>query len=151
MLLDAHATGVPAQSPFWHLSPVVHAFPSSQRSEFGRNEQPVTGLQSPVRQTFAETHVTAAVPAQATPEQTSPDVHALLSLQGRLFGTNEQEPEWASQIPERQVFEDVHGFGVPVQTPPEQTSLMVHAFPSSHARLFGISEQEPELALQTPV
>jgi hypothetical protein len=43
-LLGVHTTAVPPQTPLMHLSPVVHAFPSSQGelSELTHAEPPAT-------------------------------------------------------------------------------------------------------------
>jgi hypothetical protein len=86
-----HTKGfVPVQTPPWHVSVCVHAFPSVQALPFGF----VGFEQSPV----AESHVPATwhwscavhvtgVPAHVPPEQTSPFVHGLPSSHDAVFAT----------------------------------------------------------------
>ena len=91
-----------------------------------------------VVQTLLSLQTTAVPGWQLPPEQTSPAVHALPSLHGAVLLVWTQ-PVAGSQLssvhglPSLQFSEPVPGW----QIPPEQTSPVVHAFPSLHdAALF---------------
>jgi hypothetical protein len=72
--------GPPTQSPPEHLSPVVHASPSSQAAVLFECWQPAVVEQVSVVQGFWSSHDVAGPPRHAPAEQWSPLVHALPSL-----------------------------------------------------------------------
>jgi hypothetical protein len=79
--------GPPAQAPLAHVSPVVHALPSSHVAVLFVLTQPVTGSQLSSVHTLASSQLGAGPPIQAPPPQVSPVVHALASSQGAALST----------------------------------------------------------------
>jgi hypothetical protein len=122
--------GPPSQLPPEHASPVVHRFPSLQGSVFGAFTQPVAGLQESSVQRFPSSQSGGAPPTQLPPEQVSPVVHSLESLQGAVLFVL-THPEAGLQESSVQTFPSLQSSGgPPAQLPPEQASPVVHAFPS---------------------
>ena len=82
-----HVTAVPAwQVPAEQRSPLVQALPSSHSTVLLVLTQPEAGLQESVVHSLPSSQ-TSEVPAeQEPPEQVSPVVQALLSLQAALLG-----------------------------------------------------------------
>ena len=105
-LLSLQSTAAPGlQVPPPHVSPLVHAFPSSQAFELLVWTQPE-----------AESHESS--------------VHGLLSSQ--LRGV-EWQPVAESHVSSVQRFPSLQSTGAPgLQRPPPHVSPVVHAFPSSH-------------------
>ena len=83
-LLHAHELAPPVHTPPEHASPLVHGLPSSQLAVLLLWVQPSAVLQASLVHPLLSVQTTAtlmAVPLQAPAPQTSPLVHALLSLQ----------------------------------------------------------------------
>ena len=78
-------TVVPPQTPFEQTSPLVQALPSLQATALLVCVQPVAGTQPSVVQMLPSSQLGGGPPVQAPPEQTSPVVHALPSLQALLL------------------------------------------------------------------
>jgi len=121
----------PTQTPPEQASPVVQALPSSQEAVLFTCVQPVAGLQASSVQTLASSQFGAVPPTQVPPEQASPVVQALPSLQDAVLlvcvhpvtGLHESSVQG---LPSSQL-----GPAPPTQVPPEQASPVVHALPSS--------------------
>jgi hypothetical protein len=131
---DEHDLSEPGlQTPPEHLSEIVHGFPSLHGLVFGVNTHaPVAGLQEPVSHVFPDEHDLGEPGLQTPPEHLSEIVHGFPSLHGLVFGVNTQAPVAGLQEPVSHVFPDEHDLGVPLQTPAEQTSEIVHALLSLH-------------------
>jgi hypothetical protein len=146
--------------PAWHASVCVQAFPSSHAlpSGFaGDVHEPLAGSQAPAsRHGSAAAQTTGVDPVQAPAWQESvcvqafPSSHALPSA----FAGDEQAPVPGSQVPA-----SWHGSGAahttglePVQAPPTQVSVCVHASPSAHADPSGLVgfEHAPLAGSQVP-
>ena len=129
-------TGVPAQFPFWQVSPVVQAWPSSQDPPCGRagEQMPVPGLQVPGLLHWSPVQTTG-VPTQFPFWQVSPVVQAWPSLQDPPCGTGgEQMPVPGLQVPGLLHWSPVQTTGVPTQFPFWQVSPVVQAWPSLQGR-----------------
>ncbi len=128
---------MPVQVPFEQLSFSVHALLSLQVPEFfGVCTHPVAGLQLSSVQALLSSQLSGVVPGLQVPfSQTSPVVQAFPSLQVTEFGVKTQFPVIGSQESVVQGLPSSQFFWVPAHTPLEQTSLIVHGFPSSHAAL----------------
>ena len=147
-------------APGWHVpppqvSPVVHAFASSQAFVLFVKTHPVAGLQLSVVQTLSSLQ-TIAEPPQAPAEHASPEVQAFPSSHVDPSGAAgfEQTPDAGSQTPASwHASEATHTTGfAPVHTPPSQVSVCVQALPSVHVEpsAFAGFEQIPELGLHRP-
>src|SRR2546427_499501 len=80
MLLSSQTTGVPGwQVPPPHVSPVVHALPSSHAFVLFLKTQPVAGSQVSVVQTLLSLQTAGAPGWQMPPPQVSPDVQGFPS------------------------------------------------------------------------
>jgi hypothetical protein len=124
--------GPPTQKPLAQVSPVVHASPSLHGDVLFVCVQPVAGLQPSFVHTFASSQFGAGPPTQAPPAHVSPVVHASPSLHDEVLFECVQ-PVAGLQPSSVQPFESSQfGAGPPTHTPPEQTSLVVHALPSLH-------------------
>ena len=117
----------PTQVPPWHESAVVQALLSSQPALLAACVQPVAVLQPSSVHGLLSLQPTALPPTHVPPEQTSPVVHALLSLHSALLFVC-AHPPIASQL------SVVHGFWssqltavLPAHVPPAHTSPLVHA------------------------
>src|SRR2546427_313153 len=142
--------GTPTQAPFRHVSPSVHALPSSHGSLLGLCTQPCTGSQPSVVHTLPSSHGRGGPPMQIPPAQVSAIVQASPSSHGAVFGV------WTQPCARSQL-SVVHGFlssqsrGTPTQTPPVQVSPDVQtSSPSSHGKLFAVNTQ-PRAASQLSV
>jgi hypothetical protein len=89
--------GPPTQTSFWHVSPVVHALPSSHGAVLLVCVQPEPGLQPSVVQTSLSLQLGGAPPTQLPPLQVSGVVQALPSLHGLLLFVKTQ-PEFGLQL-----------------------------------------------------
>ena len=122
----------PTHMPPEHVSPVVHASPSSQGSVLSTFRQPRTESQESSVQGLASSQSGAAPPTQTPAAQVSPVVQALPSSHDSMLSTLTQ--------PRTESHESlVHGLpssqssgAPPTHDPPEQVSSIVHASPSSH-------------------
>jgi hypothetical protein len=122
----------PTQAPPEQVSPVVQALPSLQLAVLLVWVQPVAGLQASLVQGFESSQFGAAPPTQAPPEQVSPVVQALPSLQLAVLLVWVQ-PVAGLQASLVQGFESSQlGAAPPTQAPPEQVSPVVQALPSLH-------------------
>ncbi len=112
------------------------------------NTQPATGLQLSTVHAFPSLQPRLPVPEQAPPEQVSPVVQALPSLQLALLFTNLHWPVAGSQVSVVQTLLSPQLFGVPAeQVPAAQTSLSVQGFPSSHEAVL-LTKPQPVVAEQ---
>ena len=128
------STPAGVQVPPWHVPP-EHGVPSGA---VGFEQVPVPELHVPARWHGSEAvQVTGLLPVQAPPWQVSVCVHALPSLHAVPSVTVglEQLPELGSHVPAAWHWSDaVQLTGLlPVQAPPWQVSVCVHALPSLHA------------------
>jgi hypothetical protein len=130
--------GPPTQLPLEHLSAVVQALLSLQKvpsAIAGFEHWPFDGLQVPATWHWSEAlQTTGLAPVQVPPWQVSLCVHALPSLQpvpSEAAGF-EHWPFAELQVPATWHWsEAVQTTGLaPVQVPPWQVSLWVHALPS---------------------
>ena len=80
-------TSFAVQAPFWQVSPVVQALPSSHGKPLDVLvcTQPVPGVHESVVQTLPSSQFGAGPPTQVPPEQVSLVVQALPSLQGAVL------------------------------------------------------------------
>ena len=134
-----HTTGVPAHTPAWQLSPVVHALPSLHAvplAATGLEQMPLAGSQVPARWHWSEAGHVTAVPMQTPAWHRSPVVHAAPSLHVVPLATTglEHVPLAGSQVPAAWHWSDAGQVtGVPVQAPAWQASPVVQRLPSEHA------------------
>jgi hypothetical protein len=128
----------PPHSPSAHVSPVVHALPSSHGSVLFAKTQPTAGSQLSVVHGLSSPHTRGAPGWQVPLTHASFTVQAFESVQGPVLFVCSQ-PTAASQL------SVVHGLPslqsrMPApgrQTPSPQVSPRVHALPSLHgAALF---------------
>ena len=111
----------------------------------------MTGEQASTVHAFPSLQANVPVPAHEPAAQVSPVVQALPSLQLALLFTYPHAPVAASQLSVVQTLLSPQVFGVPGrQVPAEQTSLSVHAFPSSHAAVL-LTKPQPVVAEQNGV
>ena len=123
----------PAQTVSAQISPVVHAFPSSQDSVLATLAHPVAGSQVSSVHTFpsSQSGVDVSLPAHNPPPQRSVVVQALPSSQTSALATK-VHPVSSSQVSSVQGFESSHlGAGPPMQRVSAQVSSVVHTLPSS--------------------
>jgi hypothetical protein len=159
--LAVQTTGFePVQTPLWHESLCVQAFPSLQDcplGAFGFEQSPVPGLQVPATWHWSLAEQTVAVPDVQTPDwHVSPVVQAFPSLHDVPFPAVgfEQKPVAASHVPATwhwSLAVQTTGFE-PTHTPLWHESICVHAFPSLHPLPFdfGGFEHTPVDGLHTP-
>jgi hypothetical protein len=155
-------TAAPAwQLPFWHVSPVVHAFRSLHVVPFGFGNDthcPVLGSQLGGSKHGASAplgwHKTLLDPMQTPPEHVSTVVHALPSLQAAPsgFAGFEHCPVAGSQVPAVwHVSVAMQMVSPPVHAPLSHRSPVVHALPSSHAVPVGFAGlEQPVTGSHTP-
>lgn len=123
--------------PLWHVppahvSPVVHALPSSHGALLLAYTQPLAGSQLSSVQTLWSSHSSGAPGAQNPSAQVSFVVQALPSSQGAVLSVC-THPFSGSQLSSVQVFPSSQfGAGPPTQIPLLHVSLVVHASSSSH-------------------
>jgi hypothetical protein len=123
--------GVPPQSPPPQMSPDVQALPSLQAPVLLVCVHPLPVSQASSVQGLPSSQFGAGPPTQEPPEQASPTVQALPSLQGAVLLTCVQ-PVPALQPSSVQVSPSSQSSaGPPTQVPPEQASVVVQALPSS--------------------
>jgi hypothetical protein len=133
--------GPPVHAPPKHTSPVVHALPSSQALLLLVDWHPITGSHESVVHVFPSLQISAAPPMQEPPRQVSPVVQAFPSLQALLLFVKTQpvvglHVSVVQTLPSLQV-----SAGPPTHAPPEQTSPVVHAFPSLQELLLFVNTQ----------
>jgi hypothetical protein len=154
---SSQTTGVPAQVPATHWSPVVQRVPSVQAVPFATGvlaHAPVTGLQPSVVQALPSSQATA-VPVQVPPAHWSavvqrlPSLHAVPFAAGRLV----QVPVPMLQASIVQALPSSQTTGVPVQAPFAHWSGVVQRLPSLHAVPFaaGTLPHVPVAGLQASV
>jgi hypothetical protein len=90
--------GPPTQDPSEHMSPVVHAFPSSHGLALLVCVQPVTELQASIVQMLPSSQFGAAPPTHEPPEHTSSVVQALPSSHADVLLVNTQMPPWHESV-----------------------------------------------------
>jgi hypothetical protein len=127
--------GPPTQDPSEHMSPVVHAFPSSHGLALLVFVQPIAESQASIVQMLPSSQFGGAPPTHEPPEQTSSVVQAFPSLHATVLLVNTQTPPWHESSV--QTLLSLHWLawlhsmqppiGVPAQTPPAQTSPLVQA------------------------
>jgi hypothetical protein len=151
-LLSSQLIGVPPQTPPEHTSLDVQAFPSPHVTLLAVWVQPWVGLQASVVQTLPSSQFGGAPPRQEPPEHVSAVVQAFPSSQALVLFTflhpvaGLQESS-VQPLPSWQL-----GGGPPTHTPPEQTSPVVHAFPSLQGLVLLVNTQTPpwhECVVQT--
>lgn len=87
-LASSQTLGVPeSQPPPLHLSSIVQALPSLQNSVFTVKTQPLALLQLSSVHKLPSLQASKLPAAHSPNVQMSPEVHALLSSQGKLFAT----------------------------------------------------------------
>ena len=128
--LQGSVLGVPAQLPPPHTSPDVQTLPSLQGAVLFTWVQPLPESQASSVQGLPSSQFGAAPGTQDPLPQVSPTVQALPSLQGAVLFTCVQplaglHPSSVQTFPSLQL-----GAGPPAQSPPEQASPVVQAFPS---------------------
>ena len=131
-LPSSQLEGAPAlHPPLAHLSPVVHAFPSSQGAVLGTFKQPDCGAQKSVVQGLPSSQVSPTSPLHTPASQLEVNVQGLPSSQAPFVGTNRQSP--ASQLAVVQGLPSSQETSGPaVQIPPLHISSVVQASPSEH-------------------
>jgi hypothetical protein len=135
--------GPPTHAPPEQVSFVVQALPSLQAGTLLTCTHPDAGLQESSVQTLPSLQLGGGPPTQAPPEQVSFVVQALLSLQAATLLTCTQ-PEAGLQESSVQTLPSSQlGAGPPTHFPPEQTSPVVQAFPSSHGAMLFANTQTP--------
>ena len=150
-LLSLHWTGVPPQVVLPQWSALVQASPSLQLMVLGKLTHPPSAAQLSSVHTLPSLQ-SVAVPGKQTPVlQTSPTVHALLSLHAAVESVWLQ-PLARSQLSMVQVFPSSQVLGPPVpQTPPLQVSFSVQPSPSSQGVLSNGVCTQPAEATQLSV
>ena len=138
-LAGGHVTGLlPVQTPDWHVSVCVHAFPSLQLVPllaFGFEHRPVLVLQVPATWHWSlAVHTTGLLPVHTPVWHVSVCVHEFPSLQAvplAAFGF-EHAPVVVLHTPAVWHWSlALRTTGLlPVHTPAWQVSVCVHAFPS---------------------
>jgi hypothetical protein len=122
--------GPPTQAPPAQVSLVVQALPSLQGVELLTWRHPVARSQESLVQRLPSSQLGGGPPTQAPPAQVSLVVQALPSLHETVLFVCTQ-PLAGLQVSVVQPLPSLHtGGGPPRQAPPEQVSLVVHAFPS---------------------
>ncbi len=122
----------PTHTPAEQASFVVHAFPSLHDPATFTCLQPVAGTQESVVQTFASSQFAAAPPTHAPFEQASFVVHAFASLHETVLFACTQPVAGEHESSVHTLLSLQFGAAPPTQTPAEQASPVVHAFPSLH-------------------
>jgi phage-related protein len=178
LLSSQFGPGPLMQDPLPHVSPTVHAFPSSQAAVLFVWTHPVAGLHMSVVHTLPSLQTTP-VPPHTPVVQTSAWVQALPSLQvvPFVFAGFEQTPEaglhtpaawhWSEAVqttgaplPQTPVAglhtpaawhksEPEQTTGAPVQEPPWQASVWVQASPSSQGVPFATRGSEQSTRVLT--
>jgi hypothetical protein len=133
----------PTHTPAEQVSLVVQALPSLHGAVLLVKTHPVAGAQVSSVHGLLSLHTSAAPPTQAPAEQVSLVVQVLPSLQGAVLLVK------THPVPGAQV-SSVHGLvslhtnaAPPTQTPPEQVSFVVQAFPSLHGAVLLVNRQTP--------
>jgi hypothetical protein len=105
--------------------------------------QPVAGSQLSSVHTFPSSQLGAAPPTHLPPEQASPVVQALPSSQGFVLFACAQPVAGSQLSVVQRLLSSQLGAPEPVQTPPEQTSVVVQELLSSHALELFVKTQVP--------
>ena len=131
-LPSLHVTLLPeTQLPILQTSPLVHTLSSLHVAVLLVCVQPVVALQASLVQMLSSSQGTASPGTQPPPEQTSPLVHALLSLQASALAVNTQPP-LALQLSVVHVLPSLQTTPTPeMQVPPPHLSPVVQELPSS--------------------
>ena len=146
-LLSLQVMPVPAQAFAAQMSPLVQALPSSQIAALAVFRQPVTALQESVVHGLPSLQLSEPPDVHRPPEQVSPVVQALPSVQGTLLAVYLQ-PVAATQASSVQVLPSLHVMAVPRQAPAAHLSAEVQALPSSQAATELANTQLPLAASQ---
>jgi len=132
-LLSLQTVGVPAtQLPPEQTSPTVQALPSLQLAVLlTYSHSPVVGLHASSVHALLSLQTVGDPATQLPPEQASPTVQALPSVQAAVLLTYSHSPVEGLHASFVQTLLSLHTVGVPAtQVPPEQASPTVHALPS---------------------
>jgi hypothetical protein len=133
----------PVQTPVWHVSVCVHAFPSSQvePSALGFGAQaPVVGLQAPTLQSSVSPlqslgvpfwHVPALRSQVSIPSQSLPLSHSAFVVHLHAVESVVHPPAISEQLSMVHARPSLHVIGAPLHVPALQVSDAVHARPSS--------------------
>ena len=117
---------------FLHVSPLVHALPSSHVTAFARNTQPPSASLQLLSVHGLLSSQPRTVPRQVPWLHVSLVLHALPSLQAMPLANALVQPFLGSQLSVVHALLSLQsGAGPPVQRGPAQVSLVVHALPSS--------------------
>jgi hypothetical protein len=137
-LLSLQLTALPTHAPPAHVSPWLQALPSSQPSVLFANMQaPVLTLHESLVHALPSLHTVAGPALHALFWHTSPTVHGLPSLQGRVLGLLVQ-PSLVSHA------SSVHGL----------LSLQFKALPAVHrpaVQMSGLVQTEPSASQAPPL
>jgi len=139
--------GPPTHVPAWHLSPVVHALPSSHATALLVWTQPVGGVQESSVQPLPSLQLGAGPPTHVPATHLSAVVHAFPSLHGEVLLVWPQpvaglQESLVQGLPSLQLV-----VGPSPHTPSTQSSPVVHAFSSSHGAML-FSWTQPMAGLQ---
>ena len=131
------------QVPPLHTSPMVHGLPSSQDRMLLLCVQPATGSQASFVHALPSSQSTVGattLPLHAPAPQTSPVVHALLSLHARLL-TAKTQPVPGLQLSVVHRLLSLHVMPVPAHAFAAQMSPLVQALPSSQIAVLAVLRQ----------
>jgi hypothetical protein len=132
----------------------VHPFPSSQTVPVSGSVEhcPVVELHTPTWHWSEDGQLVGLLPVHTPFAQMSVCVHALPSLQGAVLLVFTHPVAGLQLSSVQTLLSSQFGAGPPTQDPPEQVSLVVHAFPSLHVvpSAFGVCEHAPVVGLQIP-
>jgi hypothetical protein len=120
------------QDPPAHTSPVVHAVPSSHGEVLFALTQPVAELHESSVHGLLSLQSGGTLPTHAPPAHTSTVVHALPSSQGAVLFAFTQPIAGLQESSVQRLLSLQSGGTLPTHAPPEHTSTVVHALPSSH-------------------
>jgi hypothetical protein len=134
--------GPETQAPPPHVSPIVHAFPSSQGLVLLTWTHPVAGLHESSVQGLLSSHAAGAPLLQTPPPQVSPVVQAFPSSHGNvLFVKTQPEPGLHVSVVQRSLSSQASVPAPVWQLPPAHVSPVVQAFPSSHGNVLFVNTQ----------
>jgi len=133
----------PTQTPAEQVSFVVQKLPSLQVAVLFSCLQPVMELHESLVQTFPSSQLGGGPPTHNPPEHMSPVVQAFPSLHGLVLFTCLQPHAGSHESSVQPLLSSQFGGAPPTQAPPEQTSPVVHRFPSSHADVLLVNTQTP--------
>jgi hypothetical protein len=123
------------------VSPVVHALPSLQLAVLLVWTQPLAPLHESSVQPLPSSQFGGGPPWHVPPEQVSPVVHALPSLQLAVLGMCTQPLAGLHESSVQPLPSSQFGAGPPWHVPPEQVSPVVQGLPSLQLAVLGVCTQ----------